>query len=401
MDIRRIRPSGVPGKPKLTSDFKIPEKDAPEKPQEKLLELPAAEVGKPDQASSPEPATEPKKRSKFNKKSVVAIVLAIVFVAVASVATWVYILTSPPDSDGHARRVNIENGLRPKEIGQKLQKEGIIRSSFAFDMYTRTQGAGDQLQAGTYVLSPTQSLSEIVAYLAEGRIDPLRVTILPGSTIDDVTGSLVDNYGFAKSEVEAALKTQYDHPLFATKPKDASLEGYIFPETYEIGGNVSVNSLFENAFDVMWSRIQDGGLQRKLRAKGFNLHQAITLASVIERETNPDEKEQQQVSQIFQKRLKINMPLGADATFVYAAWQLGVTPSVDLQSPYNTRIHKGLPPGPISNFNLLALESVANPAKGNYIYFVHDDAGKIHYARTLAEHEENKTRYCGEKCALY
>ncbi len=101
---------------------------------------------------------------------------------------------------------------------------------------------------------------------------------------------------------------------------------------------------------------------------------------------------------MFYNRLKHNLPLGSDVTFIYAARQLGVTPSPDLNSPYNTRIHKGLPPGPISNMTISALEAVAHPAPGNYLFFVAGDDGTIHFARTAQEHEQNIQKYCHNLC---
>jgi UPF0755 protein len=306
---------------------------------------------------------------------------------------------SPRDPEGHGRRVNIQTGLSNREIAAHLHDNGIIRSATAFDLYLRLSGSGGQLQAGTYVLSPAQPLPEIVSYLVEGRVDPLTVTVPPGLTVDELADHLAEEYGYGKPELETALEADYDHPLLSSKPASASLEGYIFPETYEVGGDSSVTALFELAFDVMWERIQDDRLDRAVRSQGFTLHEAVTLASVIERESRTDE--QRQVSQIFQLRLDRDMPLEADATFVYAAKQLGVTPRINLDSPYNTRLYGGLPPGPISNFNLHALEAVANPARGNYLYFVHGDDGNIYYAHTLDEHEENASRYCIELCSMF
>jgi UPF0755 protein len=107
------------------------------------------------------------------------------------------------------------------------------------------------------------------------------------------------------------------------------------------------------------------------------------------------------VAQIFFKRLREGMPLGADATFVYAANKAGVAPTVDLDSPYNTRIHAGLPPGPISAPGLAALQGVAQPAEGDYLYFVSGDDGKNYYSRTAEEHEANTREHCKINCSLF
>ncbi len=135
----------------------------------------------------------------------------------------------------------------------------------------------------------------------------------------------------------------------------------------------------------------------KVQATGFTLHQVITLASIIEKET-PNTTEQKQVAQVFLLRLQRGMPLGSDPTYVYGAHLLGVTPSVSVDSPYNTRKYTGLPPGAIDNFNLAALQAVLDPAPGDYVYFVADPNGVTHFARTLEEHQANVARYCASLC---
>jgi UPF0755 protein len=384
-------------------DIKPPLKSKPKQPPKpKKLKLQPAQKKAPLQfvpeANTTEQPPGPKKR--FSKKLIALIAAGVSLLAITAAAIWAFIQTTPLDVNGHGRRVNIEAGLAPGEIASILEQNGIIRSALAFRLYTSWQGVGSQLQAGTYVLSPEQSLQEVVNHVVEGKIDALRVTVLPGLTTSELTQELADGYGFKKSEVEEALKMTYDHPLLASKPAKASLEGYIYPETYEISGNAAPEELFKISFDELWERLQEDNLLKQIKKRGFTLHQAVILASIIQREV-ADPEEQKQVSQIFQKRLKQDMPLGADATFVYAAKQLGVEPRVNLDSPYNTRIYKGLTPGPISNFNLSAIQAVANPAKGDYLYFVSGDNGKTYYARTLEEHEANVATYCKELCSLF
>jgi UPF0755 protein len=330
--------------------------------------------------------------------AILAVVVALV-IAMGAFAACFYVSLQARDASAPQKRVTIAEGASITQMANQLQGEEIIKSAAAFQLYVRLQGIQANLQAGTYVFSPSQPVQDIAMHMVEGRVDAFRVTILPGQTLDELTDSLKD-YGFSEASIQEALSAEYDHPLLADKPKNNSLEGYIFPETYEIAGNGTVNDLFERSFDTFYERLQEADIIRKLSKQKLNLHEGITLSSIVQKEVS-DTADQRQVAQVFLKRLREDIELGSDVTFIYAAQQLGVEPSVGLDSPYNTRKYKGLPPGPISNFNFSAIEAVASPARGNYLYFVAGDgdyAGQTFFSRTLEEHESNTKKYCSELC---
>ncbi|PLS80968.1 endolytic transglycosylase MltG [Candidatus Saccharibacteria bacterium] len=366
----------------------------PQPPPQQPVELPPIDP-------LPEQQEPPKKRPFFRRKSFVisAAISLLILVLILSLIGWFVLQLQPVNAQGQQRRIVIKSGSAPSEIATLLQESGIIKSAFAFETFAKLKGDENKLKAGTYVLSPAQSANDVLAHLVEGRVDPLRVTIVPGLTLAELKSSL-QKYGFSADAIDKAFAQQYAHPLLASKPADASLEGYIFPETYDIEGDATVADLLTQSFDEFQKRLQQGQIAQKLQARNMNLHQAVTLASVIQKEVSSPE-DQKQISQIFQKRLATDMPLGADATFVYAAKQLGVEPSVNLQSPYNTRINKGLPPGPIANFNFSAIDAVAAPAPGEFLYFVSGDDGKTYFATTLEEHEKNTKTYCIKLCELF
>ena len=143
--------------------------------------------------------------------------------------------------------------------------------------------------------------------------------------------------------------------------------------------------------------IEQKDFENRLRAQGLSLRDGIILASIVQKEVS-DVAVQPAVAQVFLKRLRENISLGSDVTFLYIAKKEGREPSIYDPSPYNTRQHKGLPPGPIANFNLAALEAVASPAAGDYLYFVAGDDGATHFARTEAEHKANIAAYCKKLC---
>lgn len=263
-------------------------------------------------------------------------------------------------------------------------------------IYTEVTGTRHKLQTGGYIISANESVPRIVDHLVSGRSDEYDLTILAGLTLDDLAERL-ERDGYKREDIKKAYAANYDHPLLASKPAGASLEGYIFPETYRVSADASLETIFERSFDELYDRLREEGLLKKFAARGLSIHEALTLGSIIQKEVS-DPQEQRQVAQVFLKRLKEGQPLGSDPTFQYAARELGVEPSITLDSPYNTRVKTGLPPGPIGTMELSALKAVANPAPGDFNYFVAGDDGRTHFSHTLKEHEEKTRRYCTELC---
>lgn len=359
----------------------------------------------PPPAKAPMPL--PKRRLAFLRRKlfwVLTVVVILVLAAVSSLLWYNWALQPVNGADDKGVRLIVTPGETSREITDNLGKAGLVRSSLAARIYIELSGQKHKLQAGGYILSRNMNVSDIVEHIVSGKTDELNVTIIPGLTLKEladpeVKGSLAQQ-GFSSQEIEAAFSATYDSPLLADKPAGQTLEGYIYPETYRMAAGDKLSTVIQRSFDELYQRLQDGGLLEKFKARKLNLHQALTLASIVGREVaNP--AEQKQVAQVFYLRLSQNMVLGSDVTFEYAAEQLGVTPAVDIDSPYNTRINPGLPPGPIATMNLSALEAVANPAKGNYLYFVSGDNGKTYFARTFEEHEANIAAHCHDLCNLY
>lgn len=342
---------------------------------------------------------QPSRRPTLLRKWWFWLLLAVIFVLTVAVGgyAWYRNALSPKDSSNTEKvRVVIDDGDTTAIIGERLEAEGIVRSAFAFGVYARSNSG---MQAGGYALSPSMSVAEIVQHLTSGEVDDFQVTFIPGSTIWDIEENLIES-GYTAEEVQEALTAQYDHPLLAQKPTQASLEGYIYPDTYQVTGDATVQSIFELAFDELYEQMQTNDIEKKLKDHDMTLYEGLTLASVVQKEvSNPDD--QRQVAQVFHKRLTDGMPLGADATFIYGAKVLGVEPRVTLDSPYNTRQVAGLPPGPISNVSIGALQATMNPAEGDYVYFVSGDDGVTHFTRTQEEHEAATAQYCHENCDIF
>ena len=341
------------------------------------------------------------------KRRVLKLILWIIGLLVAIVLTvciggylwYTQSLTPVNGSDASRVRIEVESGASPGDIGQLLEEKKLIRSKEAFDIYTRLTETRSKLQAGTYSLSPSESVEAIVAHLVAGRVDQFNLTFLPGATLAENRKVLI-GAGYGEQEVDGALAKTYDHPLLKDKPKSADLEGYLYGETYTFGSNASVEEILTEVFDYYYDIIQKDKLIEGYKAQDLNLYQGITLASIIQREAF-SVADQKQVAQVFFKRLSIGMMLGSDVTYQYAAKKLGVDPHPDLDSPYNTRKFTGLPPGPIATPGRTALQAVAAPASGDYLYFVSGDDDKTYFSKTLEEHEANAAAHCHVKCSFF
>ncbi len=346
------------------------------------------------------------KKKRVSRKAVVwGSIVGGVCLAVVLAVVYVLWLLSPREATLAKHAVTIDSGQSPGSIGRLLEQRQIVRSAVAFEWYTRLSGDSSKLKAGRYVLSSSESVQQIVGHIVKGDSDTYNITILPGMTLKELAdpkkdGSLADQ-GFTSSEIERALGAQqYASKLLHDRPAGASLEGYIFPETYQVRSSDTLETLFERTFDELYARLERDGMIQKFQAHGLTLHQALTLASIVQKEVG-DPAVQPQVAQVFLKRLGGGIQLGSDVTFIYAAEQAGVTPSVDYDSPYNTRKYGGLPPGPIANMNYSALQAVATPSPGEYLYFVAGDDGKTYFSLTEQEHQSMIDQHCHRLCDMY
>lgn len=293
----------------------------------------------------------------------------------------------PLSSSKETSAVTVEPGSVPSEIASTLKSKGIIKSDWAFEWYVRNHNLREQLKAGTYLLSPSDSIPEIAQIISEGKVATDLVTILPGKNLDEIKASLIES-GFSAGEVDKALEPgQYaNHPALTDKPKNASLEGYLYPESFQKTSDTTAAQIVKLSLDEMQKRLTPE-MRKALTSNGLTLHQSITLASIIEQEvSNPADKPQ--VAQVFLKRLQEGGRLESDATNDYAK----------KDPKYNTYEVKGLPPGPIGNVTEETLNALAYPADTDWHYFVSGDDGKTHFSKTLEEHQALTKKYCTQLC---
>lgn len=300
----------------------------------------------------------------------------------------------------------VQPGQSAAQIGEELQARGLIRSALTFRTIVETRGVSAKIEAGDYQLSPSMTTSEVVTVLSRGASQSgIRVTIPEGWRAEQAAQK-IEAVGIAPADTILDLvRSGAGLPLAEPPPPGQSLEGYLFPETYEVPQGASPRALLE-----MMTRQFDKAVTPKLRqqyaARGLTLHQAVTLASIVEREAAIP-AEQPLIASVYLNRLARDIPLQADPTVQFAVasahlaealgfgfWKHELTlDDLRLASPYNTYVARGLPPGPICSPGLAALEAVANPADTDYLYFVARGDGSHVFARTDQEHAANVERY--------
>lgn len=325
--------------------------------------------------------------------------------AFAVVFAWYQQGLQPLSNEPRDILIEVEEGMGLEEIASRLEEEEVIRSSTVFTIYVTRSGNRGQMQTGLYEFSPDQHVREIREMLVEGEAAIRRVTVVEGASLIQIRGAMIEA-GYSEEQVSEALERSYDHPMRQYAPDGASLEGYLYPDTYLADYSQAPDVLVELALDELENALTDDIIQG-IQAQGLSVHEGIILASIIEREANSDLEEQRKIAQVFLRRLDQGMPLEADATACYAAERQGVREPnacqpipIDITSPYNTRQagNTGLTPGPIGSPTAMALEAVSNPANTDFLFFVHGDDGEAHFSRTNDEHERNVEEYCQERC---
>lgn len=345
------------------------------------------------------------------KKRVLIIVSSILGLALlVSIIGWVWYqnqLKPVGINPNEYVTVVIESGMSPDQIGEMLEAEKVIRSQLAFEIYTRLSGTRGLLQAGTYKLSPSDSTQEIVGHLEKGNVDTFSLTFYPGATLVDNTDkpssqkldvtTVLLSAGFSQADITAGLSKNYGHPLFEGAPATASLEGFVWGDTYNFATGATVEQILERTFDEFYEVIEENDFKDKFADHKLSLYQGIILASIVQREAIGGDEPR--IAQVFYTRLSTGMMLGSDVTYQYIADRDGLVRDPGLESPYNTRVVTGLTPGPIAVPGLAALKAVADPATTDYVYFLSGDDDVTYFARTNEEHEANIRDHCQVKCA--
>lgn len=288
-----------------------------------------------------------------------------------------------------------EKGKGAESIAQELKDAGIIKKRWPFLLGYKFFFSSKTLKAGEYLFSLPVSTKEVLQAITEGKVYLHPLTIPEGLTIKEIAPLLeslhfIDEEDFLEASGQKEIISHID-------TEASSLEGYLLPETYHFPKGTpaktiiaSMISQFQNIFNEEW--------QKRASELGMTIRKAVILASLIEKETSIPE-ERKLVSAVFHNRLKRRMKLDCDPTIIYVLKQEGRfrdrlrTKDLKLDSPYNTYLYPGLPPGPICNPGKEALEAALYPADVKYLYFVSKNDGSHHFSRTFREHQRAVLKY--------
>lgn len=314
--------------------------------------------------------------------------------------------TSTVAVSGEPVNLTVQQGESPAAIARKLEQAGVIRGAEQFTVLAGLMGVGSELQAGEYELTRGMPTTVVVDRLRRNETLPQFVLTIPeGWRLEQVAEHLERKGIASAADFQAALAaTDYNAPFLTGRPPGVTLEGYLFPDTYFFTVKVTPREIVARLLATFAERFPPE-LQQQAEAQGLSLHQAVTLASIVEREAVAP-AERPLIASVYLNRIKEGMLLQADPTTQYAIasdpasvqrfgwWKRDLTlDDLKVQSPYNTYVSRGLPPGPIASPGEASLRAVAQPAQSDFLFFVARNDGTHAFARTLEEHNRNVNQF--------
>lgn len=286
--------------------------------------------------------------------------------------------------------VRITPGMSSSQVGQLLEEQGVIDSRLKFWLAVKLNNAGSKLQVGVFELQRNMQAGDALNVLINGQAAAVRVTVPEGLNVRQVAKlfaehGLVDEQEFLEEAREFA---PYDY-IEEMPDADYRIEGFLFPETYDFASDATPRDVMQKMADEFDSRLTPD-MRRRAAEEELSIYELVNLASLVEKEAKYPE-DRPVIAQVFFKRLAIDMPLQSDTTLQYLRDEVKEDLSIadtEVESPYNTYLHYGLPPGPIASPGMASIEAVLNPADTDYLYFVADRDGHNHYGYTYDEHLE-------------
>ncbi|MDC0814356.1 endolytic transglycosylase MltG [Lactococcus petauri] len=382
---------------------------------------------------------QPKSKAKKSKKKVssgkiIAVIVAVLILAAAGTGFYGYNFikegVQPLNTANTTKRaINIPAGASSKQIGDILQREGIIKNGMVFQYYTKFKNFSG-FKSGYYNLAPSMNLSDIASLLEQGGtehpVEPTlgKILIPEGYTLEQIAQAVTVNSAdkdektpftkdeFMKTVQDQAfiekMKEKFPKLLASLPSKDRGvkyqLEGYLFPATYEYTKKTTVESLIETMLSTTNTQLEP--LYEQIQANGLTVNETLSLAAIVEKEANSDD-DRRNVAQVFFNRKDLGMTMDSNTGIFYAEGKLGKDTSLDqqaaintqLDSPFNTYLYPGFGPGPIVSPSLSSIKAVLNPTANDYLYFVADVEGKIYFAQTLEEQNINVQKYVNDAIA--
>ncbi|KNZ70200.1 aminodeoxychorismate lyase [Thermincola ferriacetica] len=306
----------------------------------------------------------------------------------------------PVASDHGAEiKLTVPTGATTGQIADLLKEKGLIKNSFIFRVYARLHRFDGKLKAGNYTLNTSMSLPQIMSKITGGSVEYITFTIPEGFNTRQIADRLAAK-NLINKEVffDLVANGDFDYDFLNGLPNNEKrLEGYLFPDTYKVTATTTEREIIDMML-ARFAREATPEFRQKAQKLGLTLHQAVTLASIVEREAKVD-KERPKVAAVFLNRMKKGWKLESCATVQYALGQPKarlLNKDLQIDSPYNTYKYSGLPPTPIASPGRASLQAAVNPANVDYLFFVVSQDGRHVFSRTLAEHNRAKAKYIKE-----
>lgn len=322
----------------------------------------------------------------------ITIVIMLLLVAGICAGVWIY-FTNPALENGVDKTIVIKDGMHLREVSRTLEDEGIVKNSTAFVLLAKINGYSRKIKAGEYILNPSMSPLRILEMMTRGEVVTHTVTIPEGYSIEQIaavlsSNGLIDREKFLAYAMSDGVENNYNI-------EGPGLEGYLYPDTYQFARGLNASAIV----DGMIKRFREitAQFEQELAASGMTLHEVVTLASIVEKETGKA-SERPVIASVFLNRIRKRMRLESDPTVIYGIKNFsGNLKKKDLstRTPYNTYVIRGLPPGPIANPGADSIKAVLYPAKTNYLYFVSKNDGSHYFSSNLREH--NRAVYTYQK----
>ena len=310
-------------------------------------------------------------------------------------------LLSSASNDPSPVVFEVPTGSTVRQVSEALVEANLITNDWAFRTYIRLNNYDQSIQAGTFSIPGNLNAREVAQLLVGGSDgQPERtITLIEGWAAADYATYLAQQGVLSEEDfmnTMSRLQDQLDSPVLEDKPGGVSLEGYLFPDSYRIFEGASAEEIILKLLHNFEQKLNDE-LRAEIARTNRSVFDVVIMASIVEREAGTT-GDKQVIAGVFYNRLREGIALQSDATLNYVLPADERTPRLSLAqtqdpSPYNTYQHRGLPPGPIGNPGLEAIEAAVYPASHDYFYFLTDSAGNAHYARTLSEHIENRQLY--------
>lgn len=335
-------------------------------------------------------------------------ILFILAIVISFILQGIYL---PKNPQGEEKMFLIERGQGFLEISKNLEKEGLIKNRFYLNFYLTLAGSYKGLKTGEYLLSPSMTIPEIAKKIVSGEVVKEEITIIEGWNLRDI-GWYFENKGLFQAEelfeiagfplIDYSKVTDLPLPIdfsqefdfLKDKPKNLGLEGYLFPDTYEILRGESLEGIVKKNLKNFNKKLTPES-REEINRQGKTIFEIVTMASMIEKEVKTIE-DKKMVSGILWKRLKNSIPLQVDATITYITGKKTTRILIEdtqIDSPYNTYKYRGLPLGPICNPGLESILASVYPEESDFWYYLSTFDGETVFSKTLQEHNLAKAKY--------